>query len=70
MEPKLKALKYIKFVLDAIEELRHMSPEKTYVFDTHCGKLACPGIIGGDFNKILEKLTCARNRRYAPFTFI
>lgn len=56
MEPKVKALRLIKYALDSIEELRHLSPERNNEFKTHSGKLAHPGIKGGDFNNILKKI--------------
>ncbi|MFA4880836.1 MAG: hypothetical protein WC650_04420 [Candidatus Doudnabacteria bacterium] len=57
MDPKIKALKFIGYALDAIEELRQLNPDGVIVFKTYSGKLAHPGIKGGDFESVIKKLS-------------
>lgn len=52
----MKAQKYIKYALDGIEELRQLSPDGVSVLKTYSGKLARPGIKGGDFAMMLKKI--------------
>lgn len=56
MNPKKKALKRIKYVLDKIEELRHMNPTGKSRISTYCKKLSQSWISFSDFKSVLEKI--------------
>lgn len=56
MDPKIRALKFIGYALDAMEELRLLNPDGIMVFNVHAGKLAHPGIKGDEFSMVLRKI--------------
>lgn len=56
MNPRLKALKHTKDILDGIEELRHINPRGTSIFNTYCDKLVQSDIVRSDFEMLLKKI--------------
>ena len=64
MGPEFKALKHIKYSLDAIKELRYLHSGDVKIIRTYSGKLSSQGISRSDFMAILGKISSETGIRF------